>query len=211
MSTLLYVTANPKAEQDSFSLSVARKFMNAYEKSNPEHRIIEVDLYQTQVPLLDRDVFNGWKKLQEGVSFTDLAADERSKLSFMNALLEQFVSADKYVFVTPMWNFGLPAIMKAYIDNVCIADKTFRYTENGPVGLLSGRKALHIQARGGIYSEGPLGDKELGDRYLRTVLSFMGISDVASIYVEGMGQLPSETERIRARSIAAAEQMALVY
>ncbi|PNB70901.1 FMN-dependent NADH-azoreductase, partial [Pseudomonas sp. FW305-BF6] len=81
-------------------------------------------------------------------------------------IVTQFVEADKYVFVTPMWNFSFPPVMKSYIDAVCVAGKTFKYTENGPQGLLGGKKALHIQASGGVYSEGPAAGMEMGHRYI---------------------------------------------
>lgn len=85
----------------------------------------------------------------------------------MNTNLETFMHADRYVFVTPMWNFSYPSVVKAYLDNLAIADKTFKYTENGPVGLLEGKKALHIQATGGVYSEGPYAAVDFGRNHLK--------------------------------------------
>ncbi|MFP3821738.1 NAD(P)H-dependent oxidoreductase, partial [Bacillus sp. SIMBA_008] len=87
--------------------------------------------------------------------FDTLSAEEQAKVARLNELSDQFVSADKYVFVSPLWNFSFPPVLKAYIDSVAVAGKTFKYTEQGPVGLLTDKKALHIQARGGYYSEGP--------------------------------------------------------
>lgn len=211
MSNVLYITANPKAEEESYSLSVGRAFITAYKESNPDDRVIELDLYRTELPSLDHDIFSGWGKLQQGVAFSELSEPEQSKITSMNAIADQFVAADKYVFATPMWNFSLPPAAKAYIDAVCVAGKTFRYTENGPVGLLHGKRAVHIQARGGIYSEGPIMDREFGDRYLRTVLAFLGVHDVQSIYVEGMGQMPEESERIRAHAIGLARLQASTF
>lgn len=85
----------------------------------------------------------------------------------MNTNLETFMHADRYVFVTPMWNFSYPSVVKAYLDNLAIAGKTFKYTENGPVGLLEGKKALHIQATGGVYSEGPYAAVDFGRNHLK--------------------------------------------
>lgn len=107
--------------------------------------------------------------------FDELSADEKTKVARINELTEQFVSADKYVFVTPLWNFSIPPQLKAYIDTICIAGKTFKYTANGAVGLLSDKKAVHIQARGGMYSEGPAKEMEFGDRYLRTISNSSGL------------------------------------
>ncbi|RAK17194.1 FMN-dependent NADH-azoreductase [Anoxybacillus vitaminiphilus] len=208
MAKLLYITANPKPEDQSFSLSVGRAFLNAYKQQNPQDEIVELDLYQTDIPYIDTDVFNGWGKLQQGHAFDQLSADEKAKVSRINQLTDQFIEADKYVFVTPMWNFSFPPKMKAYIDTICIAGKTFKYTENGSVGLLTGKKALHIQARGGIYSEAPMNEMEFGDRYLKAVLGFIGITDVQSIIVEGMAQFPNEAEGIKEKAIKQAQEVA---
>jgi FMN-dependent NADH-azoreductase len=118
------------------------------------------------------------------------------------------VGADKYVFVSPMWNLSIPPRLKAFIDTIMIAGKTFKYTENGPVGLLTGRKAVHIQARGGIYSEGPGVDMEFGDRYLRAVLAFIGITDVETIAVEGMAFMPEKAQEIQEKAIVQAKEVA---
>jgi FMN-dependent NADH-azoreductase len=208
MAKLLYITANPKPEEQSFSLSVGRAFLNAYKQQNPQDEIVELDLYQTDIPYIDTDVFSGWGKLQQGHAFDQLSADEKAKVSRINQLTDQFIAADKYVFVTPMWNFSFPPKMKAYIDTICIAGKTFKYTENGPVGLLTDKKAVHIQARGGIYSEAPMKEMEFGDRYLKAVLGFIGITDVQSIIVEGMAQFPNEAEGIKEKAIKQAQEVA---
>ncbi|MEH6892358.1 FMN-dependent NADH-azoreductase [Bacillus sp. JJ864] len=208
MSKILYITANPKTPDQSYGLSVGQAFLEVYRSEAPNDEIIELDLYKTNIPYIDADVFSGWGKLQQGTVFENLSAEEQSKVSAINKLTDQFVEADKYVFVTPMWNFSFPPLMKAYIDTICIAGKTFKYTAEGPVGLLSGKKTVHIQARGGIYSEGPAKEMEFGDRYLRAIMSFVGIIDVQSVFVEGMNQMPNEAERIKGKAIAQAREIA---
>jgi FMN-dependent NADH-azoreductase len=208
MSKMLYITANPKSDEQSYSLSVGRAFLEAYRTEKPNDEIIELDLYKMDIPYIDTDVFSGWGKLQQGKAFEELSAEEKSKVAKINELTEQFISADKYVFVTPMWNFSIPPKMKAYIDTICIAGKTFKYTENGPVGLLTDKKAVHIQARGGIYSEGPAKEVEFGDRYMRAIFQFIGITDVQSIIVEGMAQMPNEAESIKQKAISKAQEAA---
>ncbi|RXT07965.1 FMN-dependent NADH-azoreductase [Ammoniphilus sp. CFH 90114] len=208
MAKVLYITANPKADEQSYSLSVGRAFLDAYRTAKPNDEIIELDLYQVDIPYIDTDVFNGWGKLQQGTAFEQLSAEEKAKVAKINEFTEQFISVDKYVFVTPLWNFSIPPKMKAYIDTICIAGKTFRYTENGPVGLLSDKKAVHIQARGGVYSEGPAKDVEFGDRYMRAIFGFIGITDAESIIVEGMAQMPNEAGAIKERAIAHAKEVA---
>lgn len=208
MATVLYITANPKTEEQSFSLSVAREFLNTYRQVNPNDEIIELDLYKIDIPYIDADVLNGWGKLQNGAAYEQLTEDEKAKVSRINELTDQFISADKYLFVTPMWNFSVPPKMKAYIDTICIAGKTFKYTEQGSVGLLTNKTAVHIHARGGVYSEGPAKDFEFGDRYIRAVLTFLGVPSIESVIAEGMAQMPNEAESIKLRAIARAREAA---
>ncbi|TCP58099.1 FMN-dependent NADH-azoreductase [Tumebacillus sp. BK434] len=208
MATVLYITANPKPEDQSFSLSAGRAFVNEYREANQNDEVIELDLFQANIPQIDPDVFAGWGKLQTGAAFDALSADEQAKVGRLGELVDQFVAADKYVFVTPMWNFSFPPVVKAYIDAICVAGKTFRYTENGPVGLLGGKKALHIQARGGFYSEGPAAEVELGDRFLRTVLGFVGITDVNTLAIEGQAAQPDQASQIKENGISKAKELA---
>ena len=208
MLKVLYITANPKTRENSFSLSVGNEFLETYKRANPHDEISTLDLYKTEVPLIDEIVFSAWGKFEKGVTFEQLTSEEKNKVVSMNNLLEQFLAADKYVFVTPLWNFTIPPKMKAYLDNICIVNKTFKYTENGPVGLLSGKKAVHIQARGGVYSSGPAADYELGDRYVNTILSFIGITNKQSIIVEGMNATPDKVDEIKAKAISEAKEVA---
>ncbi|MGA8943711.1 MAG: NAD(P)H-dependent oxidoreductase, partial [Thermoactinomyces sp.] len=133
MAKILYITANPKPEPESFSLRLGRSFIEKVKELSPHDEIVEIDLYQTEIPFIDADVFSGWGKLAKG---KELSAKEREKVERINELTDQFVDADKYVFVTPMWNLSIPPRLKLYIDSICIAGKTFKYTEKGPVGLL---------------------------------------------------------------------------
>jgi FMN-dependent NADH-azoreductase len=208
MATVLYITANPKTIEESFSLSVGEEFINAYRENNPNDEVIRLDLYKMDVPYIDTDVFSGWGKLQQGTAFDELSDDEKHKVSSINQLTEQFIAGDKYIFATPLWNFIFPPKLKMYIDNIAIAGKTFKYTAEGPVGLLNGKKAVHIQARGGIYSEGPAKDLEFGDRYLRAVLAFMGVTDVETIAIEGMAAMPEKAEEIKQQAIQRAQELA---
>lgn len=208
MSKVLYITANPKPIEASYSLSVAEQFINEYKNNNPEDEIINIDVYKNNIPLIDGDVFEAWGKLAQGTAFTDLTEAQQQKVGTLGALVDQFVEADKYVFVSPLWNFGIPPMLKAYIDAVSVAGKTFKYTETGSVGLLSGKKAVHVQARGGIYSVGPAAELELADRYIKAVLGFFGVTDVQSVVVEGANFTPDKAEEIKAAAIANAKEVA---
>ncbi|UJF32356.1 FMN-dependent NADH-azoreductase [Paenibacillus hexagrammi] len=208
MAKILYITAHPHDHQTSYSMAVGKAFIDAYKEANSGDEVEHLDLYSVQVPHIDADVFSGWGKLRGGNEFSSLSKEEQAKVGRLSELAEQFVSADKYVIVTPMWNFSFPPIMKAYIDSVCVAGKTFKYTENGPVGLLPDKKMLHIQARGGIYSEGPAADMEMGHRYLGIIASFFGIKDFQGIFVEGHNQFPDKAQQIKEEAIQRAQALA---
>lgn len=208
MSTVLYITANPKAIEDSFSLSVGEVFLKEYQQINLRDQIFKLDLYQLEIPYIDMDVFNGWGKLQQGRDFNQLNVEEQNKVGRINDLCDQFVNADKYIFVTPMWNLSIPPKMKAYLDTICIAGRTFKYTESGPIGLLTNKKALHIQSRGGSYSEELTQNFEFGDKYIRALLTFLGIPSIESIIIEGTAQDPTQAETIKSKALQRATQVA---
>lgn len=201
MATVLYITAHPRQEAESFSLQVGRSFLDSYREAAPNDEIVRLDLYSLDIPYIDADVFAGWGKLQSGQGFDKLNPEEQRKVKRLGELCDQFVAADKYVFVTPLWNFLFPPILKAYIDAICVAGKTFKYTEQGPVGLLTNKRALHIQARGGVYSEGPAAEMEFGHRYLATIMQFFGVPSFEGLFVEGHAQDPGRAQEILAEAI----------
>lgn len=211
MAKVLYITAHPHDETQSYSMAVGKAFIDTYKEAHPNDEVIHLDLYKENIPHIDADVFSGWGKLRSGQAFDQLTTDEKAKVSRLNELSDQFVAADKYVFVTPMWNFSFPPIMKAYLDSVAVAGKTFKYTENGPVGLLPGKKALHIQARGGFYSEGPAAEMEMGHRYINIIMNFFGITNLEGLFIEGHNAMPDKAQEIKENAIAKAKEMAHTF
>ncbi|MDT9026993.1 MULTISPECIES: FMN-dependent NADH-azoreductase [Rossellomorea] len=211
MAKVLYITAHPHDDTQSYSMAVAKAFMDTYKEVNPDDQVLHIDLYREHIPHIDADVFSGWGKLQTGKGFEELSSEEKSKVNRLNELSEQFISADKYVFVTPLWNFSFPPVMKAYIDSVAVAGKSFKYTEQGPVGLLTDKKAIHIQARGGIYSEGPAAGMEMGNRYLEIIMQFFGVPSFEGVFVEGHAAMPDKAQEIKENAIARAKDAAHTF
>ncbi|KSU84332.1 MULTISPECIES: FMN-dependent NADH-azoreductase [Fictibacillus] len=211
MTTILYITAHPHDDTQSFSMAVGKAFIESYKQANPSDQVVHLDLYKENIPHIDVDVFSGWGKLRTGSTFDQLSQDEKTKVQRLSELTDQFVAADKYIFVTPLWNFSFPPVMKAYIDSICTAGKTFRYTEQGPVGLLTDKKALHIQARGGVYSEGPAAGLEMGHRYISVIMNFFGIPSFEGLFVEGHNQFPERAEEIKQQAINKAKEMAQTF
>jgi FMN-dependent NADH-azoreductase len=210
VTKLLFVVAHPLDEAKSYSMAMAKEFINTYKEAAPHDEIIEVNLYNEYIPDIDADVLGGWGQLRSGVEFNKLTTEQQTKLTRINELTDQFISADKYVFVSPLWNYGLPSKLKAYIDTFVIAGKTFKYTENGSVGLMAGKRAIHLQARGGVYSEGPMKESEHGDSLLRTVLGLVGV-EVETIVAEGHAYQPEAAEYIKSEAIKKAVHTAKIF
>jgi FMN-dependent NADH-azoreductase len=208
MATVLYITAHPLDHQASYSMAVGKAFIEAYREANPSDEIVQLDLYQINIPQIDGDVMSGWGKLQSGSAFDQLSDNEKAKVARLGEIADQFVAADKYVYVSPMWNFSFPPVMKAYIDATSAAGKSFKYTANGPVGLLTDKKAIHIQASGGVYSQGPAAGFENGHSYLGKIMQFFGVPSFEGIFVEGMNAMPDKAQEIKEKAIAQAKEAA---
>lgn len=211
MKKVLYITANPNNETLSFGMAVGKEFIESYQEANPNDEVVHIDLFKEDIPNIDQDVFSGWGKLQSGQGFDTLTEVEQAKVARLGALVDQFVEADKYVFVTPLWNLSFPPVMKAYFDAVSVAGKSFKYTEQGPVGLLTSKKALHIQARGGLYSEGPAAEMEMGHRYMTVLMQFFGVPSFEGLFVEGHAALPHQAQEIKENGIKRAKELARTF
>lgn len=123
----------------------------------------------------------------------------------------QFLEADKYVVAAPLWNLGIPAILKAYIDYITVTGITFKYTAQGAVELCTGKKAIHIVTRGGSYSQGPGAALEMGDRYLKTIFGFLGITDFTTIAAEGLDIVGNDVDAIVGQAAARALKAAQTF
>ncbi len=198
MSKVLYIKANAKPEGQSRSFAVSDAFIEEYKKNNPNDEITTLDLYKEEIDFLS------------GEDIADVFGPktEESKNHPILKYAYQFLEADKYVVAAPFWNLGLPAILKAYIDYICVTGITFKYTENGPVGLCTDKKAIHIVARGGHYLEGPATGFEMGDRYLRVLFGFLGIVDFETVPVEGVDVVGADVEAIVAKATKRAKEIA---
>ncbi|MBH1940279.1 FMN-dependent NADH-azoreductase [Mobilitalea sibirica] len=195
MSKILYLKANPKPEGASRTFRISDSFIKSYKEIHAEDEIITLDLYKEGIRMLtseDIDTVFG-PKTEESNSHPIL------KYAY------QFAQADKYIIAEPMWNLSIPAILKAYIDYICVTGITFKYTEQGPVGLCQGKKAIHITSRGGSYSDGPGAAYEMGDRYLRTVFGFLGIQDFTTITADALDVIGNDVETIITNAIKEAE------
>jgi FMN-dependent NADH-azoreductase len=142
--------------------------------------------------------------------YRDLAAEPLSHLTERGQdpeLLDEFLAADTVLIGAPMYNFTVPSQLKAWIDRILVAGKTFRYTANGPEGLATGKRVIIALARGGIYSEGPAAAFEHVETYLRGVFNFIGI-EPEFVIAEGVNISPEHKENAIAAALGETVRLA---
>ncbi|MFC4891552.1 FMN-dependent NADH-azoreductase [Pseudofrancisella aestuarii] len=162
--------------QKSFSRNVGNTLINHFKNIAPETQIIERDLVKDTINHLNPNFLNA------------LFTNDEAGLALSNKLIDELFSADVIVIESPMYNFSIPSMLKAWIDHILIARKTFRYTENGPEGLVKGKKAILILSKGGVYREEPAKSLDYQEGYLQTILNFIGITDIEIIRIEGVAK-----------------------
>ena len=150
----------------------------------PAARVITRDLARDPAPHLDEFRFGAFLEKPEART-----PEQRAVVAYSDQLIGELRQADTIVLGLPMYNFGIPSPLKAYFDHVARAGVTFRYTDQGPVGLLTGKRAYIFAARGGRYAGTP---RDTQTAYVRDFLGFVGVSDVEFVYAEGLalGEAP---------------------
>ena len=177
--------------QNGQSSRLADEFVALLREQQPGAEVLERDLAADPVPHLDGARVGAFFAKPE-----ERSAEQRAVIAFSDALIGELRRADVLVLGLPMYNFGVPSQLKAWFDHIARAGETFKYTEKGPIGLLTGKKAYVFAARGGVY-----GDNHSQTQWLRQILGFVGITDVEFVYAEGLA-LGDDS---RNNSIAAAQ------
>lgn len=177
MSRILVIESSAR-QQGSVSRELTQQFIANWQAAHPADQVQVRDLAAEPVPHLDATLLGGWMTPSEQQSDAEKAALARS-----NQLTDELLAADVLVLAAPMYNFAIPSTLKAWLDHVLRAGVTFKYTESGPQGLLTGKRAFVLTARGGIYAGSGLDHQE---PYLRQALAFIGIHDVQFIHAEGL-------------------------
>ncbi|RNB70256.1 FMN-dependent NADH-azoreductase [Brevibacillus panacihumi] len=205
MSKVLLIKANDRPIEQAVSVKLYHAFADSYKETHPNDEVVELDLFAENLPYYGNDLLTAMFKAGRGM---ELTAEEQKGAELVNKYLNQFIEADKVVIAFPMWNFTVPAVLHTYFDYLSQAGKTFRYTANGPEGLLGGKKVALLSARGGVYSEAPMNTVELANRYVNTLLGFWGIKDIAEVIVEGHNQYPDKAEEIVHEGVVKAAKLA---
>ncbi|WP_020617055.1 FMN-dependent NADH-azoreductase [Paenibacillus daejeonensis] len=208
MAQVLFIKANNRPSEQSVTVQLYEQFLNAYKASNPDDIVTELNLFEADLPYFDNDMMNGLFKLGKGIETTPA---EQKAADLSNTYLDQFLGADKIVLAFPLWNFTIPAQLLTYLFYLLQSGKTFKYTAEGPVGLVKDKKVILLQARGGMYSEQPMAAMEMSLNYVKTILAFIGIDNPEVLVVEGHNQLPDQAQTIVGEGLKKAQELAAAF
>jgi FMN-dependent NADH-azoreductase len=193
MSNVLLIHSSVFGES-SQSLGLARDFLKRY----PHRSVVERALTPDTMPHLDGPTFAAM-----GTPADEHTSSQRAATALSDELIAELEAADTIVLAVPMYNFSIPSTLKAWIDHVARRGRTFRYSENGPEGLLKGKKVFVVTARAGIYSKGaPAAAFDFQEPYLRAVLGFIGLTDVNFVHLEGLAMGPEAANTNRDKALA---------
>ena len=180
MKNLLVISSSP-AEKQSLSRQLLDSFSQQYQDQVAAVNITFRDVGRSPVPLLDMATIAAFYTPTE-----QLNAAQQQSLQLSNELISELKQADIVTIGSPMHNFSISAHLKTYFDQIARVGVTFEYTENGPRGLLDNKKVLVITSRGGNYSNPATAALDHQEPYIRTLLKFIGISEVDFVHLQGV-------------------------
>ena len=200
MTKLLHIEASPRKER-SHSIAASKAFLDSFRTANPTAKIETWDLFDTTLPTIDGDILTARYQLQSG---NEVSADAAAAWAKITDWCDRFKSADKYLISTPMWNFGVPYVLKHLIDVLAQPGETFTVRDGNYVGLVTGKPVVVIHARAGAYSDSePMRAMDHEKPYLSEVLGFMGFQDIEHITIEPTA---GDRETVAAADAAAAQR-----
>lgn len=186
----------------SFSNKLSNAVLEKLTKEYPASEVKTFDLSKTPLPYLNEVQLSAFYTPEEAHT-----TDQSESIKLSDDAIKDLLEADIIVIGVPMYNFGIPALLKGWIDQVARAGKTFSYDENGPKGLISGKKVFLSVASGAVFSDGPYKSYDFAEPYLRVVLGFLGITDVTTFRVEGTS-IPDFADSALPNALAAVEEFA---
>jgi FMN-dependent NADH-azoreductase len=179
--TLLEIESSPLGNGASISRQLTGAFVQQWRQAHPDGTVITRDLSTSRLPTVTAEWIIAMHTPSE--SRTE---QQRDSLVLSDMLIGELKAADEYVFGVPMHNFGIPAVLKLWIDQVARAGETFAYADGAPKGLLTGKKAHFLIATGGVYAAGsPMGSYNFVEPYLRALFGFLGVTDTHFVTAGG--------------------------
>jgi len=205
MSKLLYIEASPLKSR-SHTVAVAQAFLDAYRLAHPYDEIERLDLWQTALPPFDAQTIEAKFAVLRRNEFTP---EQFERWEAVRRVSRHFNAADKYVFGVPMWNFGVPYVLKHYIDVVTLPGENWSWSREAGYGtLLSGKSALAIYASANLHEQTGEGADDFQRPFMRRWLRFIGVEDVQEITVSPTLSDPETVARVRTEAIGRAIQLA---
>ena len=184
MPTLLHIDSSPLYGR-SVSRQLTAAFVTEWKSSHPNGTVIDRDLNATTIPPINAE----WV----GAAYTPeevRAPQQKEQLALSDALIAELEQADEYVIGVPMHNFSVPSVLKLWIDQISRAGKTFSYADGRPKGLITGKKATFVIATGGVYdAQTQMASFNFVEPYLRSVFSFLGVTDATFLTAGGTAAL----------------------
>jgi len=200
VTTLLQINASIN-DDNGQSSQLANQFVAAFRARLPNAKIVVRNVAAADpVPHLNAQRFGAFITKAE-----ERSAEQHAVVAYSDKLIDELKQADVIVLGLPMYNFGVPSQLKAYFDHVARAGVTFKYTDKGPVGQLTGKKVYVFAARGGLYAGTPM---DTQTSYVRDFLRFLGMADVEFVYAEGLAISPQSKEEGLAKAVAEIARLA---
>ncbi|HFI0634861.1 TPA: FMN-dependent NADH-azoreductase [Streptococcus suis] len=188
MATVLIVKAHPLDAQKSYALRSLEEFQTRYASLHPEDEIEIVDVFEDQIPALDKPLLESMGAVKKGI---EISPEQAEQLDRYNALTQQFLAADKIVVVNPLWNLNVPSQLVSWINTINVAGLTFKYGPEGSIGLVKDKKLLHIQSNGGVYA-----GQDPAAQYIKSIFEFLGFEDIHQVFIEGQSADPNQAQAI---------------
>jgi FMN-dependent NADH-azoreductase len=200
MTTLLQINASIHNDHGQSS-QLANQFVAAFQRRHPETKFLVREVAAAEpVPHLNAERFGALIAKPE-----ERSAAQQAVVAYSDSLINELKQADVIVLGLPMYNFGVPSQLKSYFDHIARAGVTFKYTDQGPVGQLTGKKVYVFAARGGLYAGTPM---DTQTSYVRDFLRFLGMTDVQFVYAEGLAISPQSKEAGLAKAQAEIARLA---
>lgn len=198
MATLLQIDSSPRS--GSVSNALTAKFVAEWKKKNIDGTVIYHNVSTEKLPHLDEAIIGAFFTPAESRT-----AEQTASLALSDKFVDELLAADVIVLGVPMWNFGVPAALKAWIDLIARVGRTFTYTSSGVISLLPANKKVYVfSSRGGAYAgDSPLNFLDQQEPYLRAFFGFLGLTDVKFIYAENQSRGPEAAAASLAKAEAA--------
>lgn len=194
MANVLIVKAHPLDAQKSYALRALEEFQTRYASLHPEDQIVVVDVFEDQIPALDKSLLEAMGAAKKGEV---ISPEQAERLDCYNALTQQFLAADKIVVVNPLWNLNVPSQLVSWVNTINVAGLTFKYGPEGSIGLVKDKKLLHIQSNGGVYA-----GQDPAAQYIKSIFEFLGFEDIHQVFIEGQSADPSQAQAIFEEAMA---------